>query len=441
MQHKKLVVVGLGYVGLPLALLAVERGWNVHGLDVNKDKITAIQNGLAPIKDQKIEAELKKYSLEATSDPAIVTDADIIVIAVPTPVSETHEPDLTPLISAVTNIKPYLKAGQVLIVESTVNPGVMDEVVVPLLTKDKSLVVDAQATTKCLYLAHCPERINPGDPKWTTRNIPRVIGGYSEEGVNRAHAFYTSILNAKVMKMNSVAEAEAVKILENTFRDVNIAFINEMAQSFAKLNIDIIHVIAGAATKPFAFMPHYPSSGVGGHCISVDPYYMIERARQVGFDHAFLKLAREINNSMPSYTVEVIKQGRAKLKLSDTSSIALLGLAYKKNIDDIRESPSLTIQQLLEAQSVPLSVFDPYLPKQSTVKTLQEAINNRPIIILATDHDEFINQLTPSACQKAGCQLIIDCKNALDGPAYSAVGIHYYGIGRKYLPTLSSLKS
>lgn len=434
MQDKKLVVVGLGYVGLPLALLAAERDWDVHGLDVNEEKITAIQNGRAPIKDPKIEAELKKYPLEATNDPAIVANANIIVIAVPTPVNRKHEPDLTPLISAVTSIKPYLKAGQVLIIESTINPGVMDEVVVPLLTVDTSLAVDAETTSNCLYLAHCPERINPGDQHWTTRNIPRVIGGYSETGINLAHAFYTSILDAPVMKMNSVAEAEAVKILENTFRDVNIAFINEMAKSFAKLNIDITHVIAGASTKPFAFMPHYPSSGVGGHCISVDPYYMIERARQVGFDHAFLKLAREINNSMPTYTVDLMQQARADLKLSDATPVALLGLAYKKNIDDIRESPSLIIRQLLEEQSVPLHVFDPYLPQKSTVKSLDEALANQPIIILATDHDEFVQKLTPAACRKVNCQLIIDCKNALDGPAYAAAGIHYYGIGRKYLP-------
>lgn len=424
MPEKSVAIVGLGYVGLPLALLAASKGWQVVGVDSNKDKVTLINAGRSPLADTGIARQLKSKPFPATTDPSAVAAVNVIVIAVPTPVHENHQPDLTPLTSALESLVPHLVAGQTLIIESTINPGVMEEVVVPTLG----------AAGQAIWLAHCPERVNPGDPQWTVENIPRVIGAYSAAGMKRAHDFYASILTAPIKKMGSVAEAEAVKILENTFRDINIAFINEMAKSFTKLNIDITNVIEGAKTKPFAFMPHYPGNGVGGHCISVDPYYMIERARQVGFDHEFLKLARTINDSMPAYAVEQLAAGLDFCQLPKSTSIALLGLAYKKNIDDVRESPARTIQELLAAQNYTVRVYDPYLPKLSTVKSIDEAVAGGAAIMLATDHDAIVKKLTLKYLKKHQVKLVIDGKNALPGSALAAAGLAYYGIGRRYVP-------
>lgn len=433
--NKKTAIVGLGYVGLPVALLAAEKGWQVVGVDNVAAKVSAINAGRAPMKDRALSAALKKYPISATTDYAAAADAAVIVICVPTPVTADNAPDLEPLNSAIRGLRPHLRPGQVLIVESTINPGVMDEAVVPLLKERRDLPLDSDGADKnVLYIAHCPERINPGDRRWTVRNIPRVIGATTNKGVRLAKAFYDSILEAPVKVMASINEAEAVKILENTFRDINIAYVNEMAKSFDKLGIDIEHVIAGAATKPFAFLPHYPGNGVGGHCISVDPYYMIERGRQAGFDHAFLKLARRINDSMPEYTVGVMDAAAAALKLSASTPVALLGLSYKKNTDDLRESPAVEIKKLLGKKKMPLRVFDPFSPAQSNVASLKEALAGGVIVMLGTNHDELVSALTPAALVKAGVKLVIDGKNALDAEGIAKLGISYYGIGRRRLP-------
>lgn len=432
---KKVAVVGLGYVGLPLAILAKEKGWEVMGLDTDAAKVDQINRGISPIDGERVARDLKKYQITATTDPALVADAGVIIVAVPTPVTKDHLPDLTPLQTAIENIRPHLRTGQVLVVESTINPGVMDELVLPLLRQRADLNVDADEQEGSLYVAHCPERINPGDTKWSVRNIPRVLGGYSPAGVAAAAAFYESVIEAPVKVMASITEAEAVKILENTFRDINIAFVNEMARSFARLDIDITHVIEGAATKPFAFMAHYPGNGVGGHCISVDPYYMIERGRQAGFDHKFLKLARQINNDMPAYTVNLLEQGLASLGLKLTeATVALLGLAYKKDIADLRESPALAVRQLLEKRAAALQVFDPFVPKQSTVASLDGALAGVSALMLATNHTVFTATLTPQKIKEVGIRIVVDGKNALDGEGIAAVGIPYFGVGRKFLP-------
>lgn len=421
MKTGKLSVVGLGYVGLPLAVLAQEKGWSVSGYDIDARKIEAINKQTSPIKDDALDAALKKYPITVSADPSIVQDSEMIVIAVPTPVTGTNLPDLTPLIGAVEAILPYLVAGQVLSVESTINPGVMDEIVMPLL-KEKAAFV---------HVVHCPERVNPGDPKWTVRNIPRVIGGYSTEGVAQAKKFYESIIEAPLTMMGSATEAEAVKIMENTFRDINIAYINEMAKSFDKLGIDVVNVIKGASTKPFAFMPHYPGNGVGGHCISVDPYYMIERAKQVGFTHHFLKMARKINDSMPAYTISLLKTALKKKKISKKKAvIAFLGLAYKKNVDDLRNSPALVLKKLLENQGFSLKIYDPYIARKSTVDSLEAALSGANIVMLATDHTEFVKTLSPSYLNQKNIQVVIDGKNALDASGIAATDILYHGIGR-----------
>ncbi len=420
---KTLSVVGLGYVGLPLALLARSKGWDVTGLDVDAQKVEKINKGVAPFEDAYVADELAKSPLSATVDPSSVANVDVVVIAVPTPVTDDRIPDLTPLTSSLEAILPHLKNGQLLSIESTINPGVMTEVVVPILNTRPDL---------SLLVVHCPERVNPGDPKWSVRNIPRVIGGLTKEAAARGKEFYESILDASVKEMDSITEAEAVKILENTFRDINIAFVNEMAKSFDKLGIDIKNVIEGASTKPFAFMPHYPGNGVGGHCISVDPYYMIERARQVGFEHEFLKLARSINNSMPEYTVSLVDRAVEAAGVTDRPiTIALLGLSYKKDIDDIRESPALEICHILEQRSdVSLRVFDPHVPSLSTVGSLEEALQGAHGVLLGTNHTVFVDALSPTALHDAGIQFVIDGKNALDANGIASQHIAYFGIGR-----------
>ncbi len=435
MPEKTLAVVGLGYVGLPVAVLASRKGWQVFGVDIDATKVDLINQGKVPFEDKRLAEELPKYPIEATTDPSVISQTKVIIIAVPTPVTEEKLPDLKPLTSAVSSIVPHLRGGQLLSVESTINPGVMDRVIMPLLKERADLTADDTGNfPEALAVVHCPERINPGDTKWTIETIPRVIGGYSKAGTQFGQEFYESILSAPVKIMRSVTEAEAVKIFENTFRDINIAFVNEMAKSFDKLGIDVKDVIEGAATKPFAFMAHYPGTGVGGHCISVDPYYMIERAKEVGFEHKFLQLARQINDSMPAYTVELMEHGLHKLGIATkNATVALLGLAYKRDIDDIRESPSLKVRSILEERVNTVRVYDPFVPRLSSASSLEKAVRSVDAVILATDHTEFKEALTPKMLAQHGIKLVVDGKNVLDADGIKKAGIVYYGIGRSTL--------
>lgn len=423
--RKTVAVVGLGYVGLPLAVRASERGYRVVGFDTNEEKIALLNQGKSPIEDRFLEENISRFRFEATSDAKKLGTADVILICVPTPVDESFYPDLTPVISASELIAAHAKKGALVVLESTVNPGVSEEVVRPLFEKAGYTI------GKDLYLAHCPERINPGDVKWNVTNIPRVVGSFDKTGLDLAHAFYTSIVDGEIRKMNSIREAEAVKIVENSFRDINIAFVNELARSFDVLNIDVKDVILGAATKPFAFMAHFPSCGVGGHCIPVDPYYLIERAKQSGFDHKFLKIAREINNSMPAYTVELLQDALNQVKLPvNGTKVGVLGLSYKANIDDVRESPSFKVIKHLEKHGAKVETFDPHVKKRSSVKTLEALLKKSQALVLVTDHREFKETITPALLKKHGIKVIIDGKNCLDKTSFQKAGIIYKGIGR-----------
>jgi UDP-N-acetyl-D-glucosamine dehydrogenase len=280
--NKTISIIGLGYVGLPLALLAAKKGYRVIGVIKNPEKAKLINERISPIQDEKIIEDLKTTTLEATTDFSRIKEAIIVIVCVPTPIDCNHMPNLEPVESATRNVGIYLQKGQTVIMESTVNPGVCEEVMLPILEKESGLKSGID-----FYFAHCPERINPGDPKWNVENINRVVGSLEEKGLDIATSFYQSILTGSIMRMGNLKEAEACKVVENSFRDINIAFVNELALSFAKLGIDAVRVIDGAATKPFAFMAHYPGCGVGGHCIPVDPYYLIEYAKKKGFFHDF----------------------------------------------------------------------------------------------------------------------------------------------------------
>ena len=418
-------IVGLGYVGLPLAVRAQERGFNVVGFDVDEKKNALINQGKSPIEDRYLEENLPKFPFRASSDPHTLATADIVLVCVPTPVDELYAPDLTPVIGAMEMIAGNLKKGALVVLESTVNPGVSEEVVVPIFEKHGHTI------NKDVFIAHCPERINPGDAVWNVTNIPRVVGALDATGLSRALEFYRSIVDGEIRPMKSIREAEAVKVVENSFRDINIAFVNELARSFDRLGIDVTDVIRGAATKPFSFLAHFPSCGVGGHCIPVDPYYLIERAKKAGFDHKFLRLAREINNNMPEYTVELLQDALNAVKLPlNGTTVGVLGIAYKANIDDVRESPSVRIIEHLRKHRAKVETFDPHILDRSSVKSLGALLKKSTALILATDHTEFKEAITPALLKKHGIKVFIDGKNALSKDAFRKSGIVYKGIGR-----------
>ena len=425
-EQKTVTVIGLGYVGLPLAVLSAQKGYKVHGLERTQEKVDKINAGENFLQDEFLEKTFKPGMIEATLDPSVIGKSDFVLVCVPTPVDKLYQPDLTPVKNAVTTITENLDTQRktVVVIESTINPGVCEEVVEPLF-REKNLQVG-----KDYELSHCPERINPGDPKWDVTNIPRVVGSFTDEGRDRSVAFYEDIVDASIRPMKSVREAEATKIMENSFRDINIAFVNELAKSFTKLGIDVKDVIEGASTKPFAFMPHWPSCGVGGHCIPVDPYYLIERAKRSGFDHKFLKLAREINNSMPEYTVEILQDllNEKKLPLNGTT-VAVLGIAYKANVGDKRESPSYKVIELLKKHRADVITFDPYLMEESTETSLEETLAKAQAVIVATNHKEFVC-LTPKDFSGNDISLVVDGKNCLDKTLFEKSDILYKGIGR-----------
>lgn len=404
----KVCVVGLGYVGFPLLELLVKKNFNGIGYDIDKKAVdNAIKNGVpATIND--------KEALEGF---------DCAIICVPTPVEENHRPNLEFVESAAEIISKYLKKDSLVILESTVAPGTCEEILLPILEKSGLKQGD-------FFVAHCPERIDPGNKDWTVENLPRVLGGIDEESSEVAFVFYKNVLDADVVKLSSAKAAEAVKIVENTFRDINIAFVNELAKSFDEIGIDISEVIKGARSKPFGYMPHYPGCGVGGHCIAIDPYYLIEKAEQSGFNHRFLKLAREINNSMPKYTVKKINKGLNMAKIAiNGSNIAILGLAYKPNVEDTRESPAFPIIEELKKWGANVTIFDPYRLDLSTVKTLDDALQNMDCIVIITAHEEF-KKITPEKIKENGIKVVIDGRNVLDSKNIKKLGIIYEGIGR-----------
>lgn len=424
MDKKQTVcVVGLGYVGLPMAVRSVEKGYKTYGLELDRVKVDLIKKKKSPIKEKYLEDNLPKFTPLATTDPKTIKKADIVLICVPTPVDDQYYPDLRPVVSATRSIIKNLKKGALIVLESTVNPGVSEEIIEPLFAES------GYKLGRDYHLAHCPERINPGDKKWNVTNLPRVVGASDPKGLKIAVDYYNDITTGGVMPMKSIREAEAVKIMENSFRDINIAFVNELAKSFGRMGIDIVDVIKGAATK-FSFMPHYPGCGVGGHCIPVDPYYLIERAKKNGFDHKFLRTAREINNSMPLYTVELLADALNEIKMPlNGTKVGILGVAYKANVDDVRESPSIKIIELVKKAKADTLVFDPYIPAKSNVKSLKELLKKSQAVILVTDHDEF-KSIAPETFKKAGVKVIVDGKNCLDKDAIEKNGIVYRGIGR-----------
>lgn len=425
MSVKKVGVIGLGYVGLPLALQAEEKGFSVIGIDLSQNKLKLLKSKRSPIDDKDVSNKLKTSKIVFNDDFSLLSKVDIAIICVPTPVDKNKMPDLSIVRNAAISTAKYLSDGCLLIIESTVNPGVCDEIIIPAIEAETHHKVG-----KTLYLAHCPERINPGDPKWHVGNISRVLGADSDEALNLAYEFYSKLINAQIKKMGSLKEAEAVKIVENSFRDINIAFVNELAMSFSKLGINVNNVIDGAATKPFAFMPHYPGIGVGGHCIPVDPYYLIEYAKNSGFEHHFLKLARTINENMPTYAVDtlegkLIELGKGSLH---EKKVAVLGLSYKANVADDRESPAYAVIDTLKNRGAFVVAYDPHILNKSDVSSLAEALTDKDAVIIVTGHQEFID-IEPSQLQRF--TVLFDGRNTLISKKTDIIknNITYLGVG------------
>ena len=423
----KIAVVGLGYVGLPFACaIAKKNKYQLLAFDINIEKLNQIKEKDCPIDDLQCQKDLDQIDLALTSDISDLAGSDMFFVCVPTPIHSDHSPDLSYIEKAVISVCKVVSKDAIIVIESTINPGVCDEIIIPLIAENTDFVVGED-----IHIAHCPERINPGDKKWNVYNIPRNIGATDAESCKKVADFYRDVLDAEINEMEDIKTCEATKIIENTFRDINIAYVNELAKSFDVMGIDLSKVIKGASNKPFAFMPHFPSCGVGGHCIPVDPYYLIDRAKKSGFNHSFLKLARSINNSMPEYTVDLLikilnEMGRS---LKDTS-VGLLGLSYKANIGDLRESPALIINEILLDNYADCYIYDPFFEAMSSCDDLQQTLERSEAIIIATNHKEFEDYLTAENLKKHNIKIIIDGKNCLNKEEIIDAGMLYKGIGK-----------
>lgn len=420
----KVVIIGLGYVGLPLAVAIQETGkYDVVGFDISDRVIKLVNSGKPPFGDPALEDRMKIKKIYATKAESKIKKADFYIVCVPTPVNDLFEPDLNPVKSASATIARNMGKGSKVIIESTINPGVSEEEVIPVIESISGMKAGTD-----FDLAHCPERINPGDPRWSVYNIPRNIGATTKSGAVEIAKFYRTFIKAQINVVSSLKVAESTKIIENTFRDINIAYVNELAKSFDKMGIDLIETIDAASNKPFAFMAHYPGAGVGGHCIPVDPYYLIKRAKQSGFDHQFLKYAREVNNSMPNYTVDLLQDGLNSISMPvKGTKVMVYGLSYKANVGDLRESPALKILKLLEDLGAEIIKYDPYLLDMSNVGSLEKGLKSAQALIVATNHKE-IKKLDFSKYPRL--KAIIDGRNCLDYEKIKAMGIYYKGIGR-----------
>ena len=388
-----LAVIGLGYVGLPLAIEAVNSKLKVAGYDINESVVDSLNKSISHVEDisDKVLQDALSKDLMITSDSSVLGDSEYIVISVPTPLTD-YQPDLSYVEAATKSIAENLKIGQIIILESTTYPGTTLEIVKPILEKISSLVAGED-----FLLGYSPERIDPGNKEWTFKNTPKIVSGINETSLKKISEFYNSIID-EVVEVSGTREAEMVKLVENTYRQVNIAMVNELAILSNMLDIDIWEVVDAAKTKPFGFQSFRPGPGVGGHCIPIDPKYLSFKTRQIGHPVRFVELAQEINNSMPNYVISRISELMNKKEiLLKNSKILLLGVAYKKDIGDTRESPAIDIIESLLDKSVEVSFYDPYVDelivnKKSILKEQDiESASNYDMVIIHTPHTSFSN--------------------------------------------------
>ena len=388
----KVAVIGLGYVGLPLSCAFLEQGFEVVGIDLNKEKITSLQEGISTISDVPssiIEKFITTGQFEVTDDYSKLASVDAVSICVPTPLRKTREPDLSFIVSAVESIAQHLKDEQLIVLESTTYPGTTEELVLPILEKT------GRKVGKDFYLAFSPERIDPGNQQFGLRNTPKVIGGVTPQCLELASLLYGSITN-EVVPVSSPKAAEMVKLLENTFRAVNIALVNEICLMAKRLDLNVWEVIAAAGTKPFGFMKFQPGPGLGGHCIPIDPQYLSWKLKTLNYHTRFIQLAEEINSSMPHVVVErVVEALNSQRKSIKGSKILLVGVSYKRDTSDTRESPALEVWSLLENKGALLSYLDPFVPEimleERLYKSVEKntALSSYDCVVILTDHTDL----------------------------------------------------
>jgi UDP-N-acetyl-D-glucosamine dehydrogenase len=404
-------VVGLGYVGLPLAVEFAKAGFSVTGIDLAPSKVDQLNSGESYIQDvptSELAPLVKSGLLRATADFGVIKDLDTVNIAVPTPLRKTKDPDMSFVVSAAQEIAKHAHPGLLVILESTTYPGTTDELLQPMFE------AAGLAVGKDVFLCFSPERVDPGNPKYQTRNIPKVVGGITPACTALGALFYSQALET-VVPVSSTRVAEMVKLLENTFRMINIGLVNEIAMMCARMGINVWEVIDAAATKPFGFMPFYPGPGLGGHCIPIDPFYLSWKTKQSGIEARFIELAGYINGQMPHYVVD-----RVQTALNDVakplkgSRIHILGVAYKRNIDDMRESPALDVMHLLGERGAVLSYSDPFVPSMQVADAayksvpVDSAVGNADCVVIITDHSgvDYAKVLDQA-------KLIVDTRNAL----------------------------
>ena len=411
-RQARIGVIGLGYVGLPLAVEFARAGFDVTGFDVDESKVSDINAGRSYILDVKTEDVancVKAGTLRATTDMSKLGEMDAVDICVPTPLRKTKDPDMSYVVSAAEQIAKYLHPGMLIVLESTTYPGTTAEVLQPMF-EARGLTVG-----EGFYLAFSPERVDPANEKFNTRNTPKVVGGTTPACSDVAAVLYSAAVDT-VVPVSSTQVAEMVKLLENTFRAVNIGLVNEIALMSHRMNIDVWEVIDAARTKPFGFMPFYPGPGLGGHCIPIDPFYLSWKAKQSGFECRFIELAGHVNGSMPEYVVERISEAlNTKRKAINGARIHLFGIAYKKDVSDMRESPALDILQLLHRRGAELSYTDPYVPSLQEGplclrSVAEDAVDGIDCAVIATDHKTFNYAAMPGRFP-----LIVDTRNALKG--------------------------
>ncbi len=423
-ENKKAVVgiIGLGYVGLPLCLRFSKVGFPVLGFDIDQEKITLINQGKSYIDHIKAEriAEAVKHGFVPTTDFSRAKEADALIICVPTPLNKYREPDLSFVTDTMDALAPHLRKGQLVSLESTTYPGTTDEELRPR--------IEAKGFTigKDIFLVHSPEREDPGNPNFTTETIPKICGGDTPECLKAGLAIYGSVIN-KVVPVSTTRAAELTKLLENIHRVVNIGLVNEMKIVADKMRIDIHEVIRAASTKPFGFTPYYPGPGIGGHCIPVDPFYLTWKAREYGLHTRFIELAGEINTMMPHWVVSKMMDALNERKKSlRASRILVLGIAYKKNVDDVRESPSLELMEILKEKNAQMDYSDPFFPTFPKMRRHKFDLKSVPLtaenvakydcVLIATNHDAFDYKML-----KERAQLIVDTRGVYLEPAPNVV--------------------
>lgn len=425
-------VVGLGYVGLPTAIFFAENGFKVIGVGIDEEKLDMINQGISPLGELGLDERLSKVvqagKLVATLDlPEATRQSDIILLIVPTPVTKSKDPDLSHVMDAGENVSKGLATGKLVVLESTVYPGVTEEVLQPILEKS------GLKAGEDFGLAYCPERYNPGDVAHSIEKVARVVGAITPEWAEITRELYQFIIEEDIKVLRNIKTAEAAKVIENTQRDLNIALVNELAMIFEKIGIDVMEVIDGASTK-WNFNVYYPGGGVGGHCLPVDPYYLVKKAKELGYHSKVIAAGRTINDNMPKHVFGLITDAlNDNERPVKNSKIVVLGLSYKENVGDDRESPSEELINELEYNQALVTIVDPYIEETSVYGTLEsdvyQALDDADVMVLMTAHQEFRKLDFEKVKELMRIPIIVDARRVYDPEKLREMGFHYSGVG------------